>query len=264
MRIFENLFSVAVLIILLGCSTNKTQIEQETLPPAVPGGTSYSEDVDNASETEDTVEVDAVTGATGVSFSVLAGASYGGIVHNREMAGISGVSDVDAITGATKLSYNVGIHSILKGHGRTIETGLDYIKVNKSIEYKMPSLSVNGTRSFEAHQIRLPVTYNLGFFENNLNQAKLVLKVGLSPGYTFSKTIGDSEDSENMPDYDFSGWDVCGNFGLSYYPFSLKQDYRIGIYLDFCRGLKAYDDIYHESWMLGGNALMNFGVVLEP
>ncbi|MBN1693874.1 hypothetical protein JW879_00555 [candidate division WOR-3 bacterium] len=259
MKTFKNLFFVSLLVFLSGCSVNKTQIEQETLPPAVPGGTSYG-------ETEDTAKVDAITGATKAEMKIvaLAGASYGGIVHNREMAGISGFSDIDAITGATKLAYNAGIHSILKGHGRTVEIGLDYIKVNKSIEYDMPSFSVNGTRSFEAHQIRLPLTYNFGFFKNKVDQARFVFKIGLSPGYTFSKTIEDSEGSENMPDYEFSSWDVCGNFGFYYYPFNFKQDYRMGFYLDFCRGLKAYNDIYHESWTQGGNALMNFGVVFEP
>jgi hypothetical protein len=244
MKIIKNPFSVTVLIILLGCSMNRNQVK----------------------ENDQTLGFDAVTGATKaeINFAVLSGASYGGIVHNRDMAGISGVSDVDAITGATKLAYNVGIHTILKGHGRTIEVGLDFIKVSKSVEYDIPSLSVNGTRSFEANQIRLPLTYNFGFFKNNMNQAKLVFKIGLSPGYTFSETIEDSEDSENMPEYDFSDWDLCGQFGLSYYPFDFKQDYRIGFYLDFCRGLKVYDDIYHESWALGGNALMNFGIVFEP
>jgi hypothetical protein len=244
MKIFKNLFFVVMIIALFGNSMNKTQVKKD----------------------DQTLCIDAVTGATKaeIKFAFLAGASYGGIVHNREMAGVSGVSDVDVITGATKLAYNAGIHTILKGHGRTIEVGLDYIKVNKSVEYDIPSFSVSGIRSFEAHQIRLPLTYDFGFFENYLNQPKLVFKIGLSPGYTFSKTIEDSEDSENMPEYDFSDWDVCGNFGFYYYPFDFKQDYRMGLYLDFCRGLKAYNDIYHESWTLGGSALMNFGIVFEP
>jgi len=257
-----------LLITLIGCSMNKTRIEEHTLPPAVPGGTSYGEDTDNyyASETKDSTDVDAITGATKAEMKIvaLAGASYGGIVDNHGASGIEGTSDVDAITGATKLAYNAGIHSVFKGHGRTIEIGLDYINFNQSVEYALPSLSVYGTRDFEFQQIRLPMTYNFEFFKNNLNKPKLALKLGFSVGYTFSKTIEDSEDSENMPTYEFTDWDIGPDFGLYFYPFDIKQSYRVGFYMDAYRGRKIYEDAYHDEIFLGDHSYLKFGVVFEP
>jgi hypothetical protein len=259
MRIFKNLFFVAAFVILAGCSMNKTQIEQYTLPPAVSGGTSYG-------EKEDSAKIDAITGATKAEIQIvaLAGASYGGIVDNDAASGIEGISDVDAITGATKLAYNVGIHSIFRGHGRAIEIGLDYINFNQTIEYDLPSLSVNGARDFEFHQIRLPVTYNFEFFKNNLNKPKLALKLGFSAGYTLSKTIEDSEYAENMPVFEFTDWDIGPDFGLYFYPFDIKQSYRVGLYMDAYRGRKIYEDAYHDEIFLGDHSFIKFGVVFEP
>ncbi len=266
MKIFGNLFFVAVFVFLAGCSMNKAQIDQYTLPPAVPGGTQYGGDVDNVSETEDTVYLDAITGATKteIVFAILAGPSYGGIVDNRDASGIAVPSDVDAITGATKLAYSAGIHTILKGYGIAVEVGLDYIKFDQSVEYNMPSISVNGTRRFEFQQIRLPMLYNFEYFKNHLNKAKFVSKLGVSVGYTFNKTITDSEDSENMPAYEFFDWEVGPAFGIFYYPFEFSQSYRLGFYIDFYRGIKIYEDVYHEGIFLGDNTFLRFGVIFEP
>ncbi len=251
MRINKNLFLIALFATFTGCSMNMSRVVIDN---------------QNTSETEDTTDVDAITGATKteINFVVLAGASYGGIVDNYQMSGIEGTSDVDVITGATKIAYNAGIHSILKGHGRTIEIGLDYISFNQSVEYDLLSLSVNGTRSFEFQQIRLPMTYNFEFFKNYLNQPKLALKLGFSVGYTFSKTIEDSEDSENMPDYEFTDWGIGPDIGLYFYPFDFKQNYRLGLYMDIYRGRKIYEDVYHEGLFLGDNSFLKFGLIFEP
>jgi hypothetical protein len=259
MKTFKNLLLIALFVFLSGCIIAKTQIEQETLPPAVSGGTSYG-------ETEDTAKVDAVTGATKaeMNFMVLGGATYGGIVDNKDASGIEGTSDVDAITGATKFAYNAGVHTVFKGHGRAIEIGLDYIKFNQSLEYSLPSLSVNGTRDFEFQQIRLPMTYNFELFKNYLNKPKLSLKLGFSVGYTFSKAITDSENSVNMPVYEFTNWDIGPDFGLYFYPFDFSQSYRLGLYIDAYRGRKIYEDSYHDEIFLGDNSFIKFGVVFEP
>jgi hypothetical protein len=106
MKVYNNIFLVAFLFSLLGCSMNTIQIKHRPLPPALPGGTAYGEDSVYyfVSETEDTVVIDAVTGATGVNLKVLAGGSYGGVTDNYDETGIEGISDIDAITGATKMS----------------------------------------------------------------------------------------------------------------------------------------------------------------
>lgn len=108
------------------------------------------------------------------TISILAGLSSGGLVDNTEMSGITGVSNIDAITGATKTLYNAGIHSEINLKGHVIETGLDYISFDQSVEYKMPSLSVNGQRDIQFHQLRLPLTYNFRFFRNSQNYSRLI------------------------------------------------------------------------------------------
>jgi hypothetical protein len=268
MRKFKKILLVPLFVALTGCSISVIgSKEQSSFTSIVEDGSSVEErDRYDMPETENNADVDAITGATKaeVKIAVLAGGAYGGLVHNDNMRGINGVSGIDAITGATKVSSNAGIHLILTGHGRTVETGLDYVNLSKSINYEMPSLSVDGLRDFKTHQFRLPLTYNFGFFKNDMEQTRLVLKVGVSAGYTFSKTIEDSEDSQNLPEYEFSDWDVCGKIGFSYYFFNLNQKSRLGIYIDAYRGFKAYKDVYHESAYLGGNAFMKFGFVFEP
>ena len=264
MRIFKNLFVIALFVFLASCIISIPETKEKSFSPELQESTTYGEDAYNLLETKDTAEIDAITGATGLSLAVLGGATYGGIVDNHEAQDIEGASDVDAITGATKIAYNAGIHSILRGHGRTIEIGLDYIKFDQSVEYALPSLYVNGTRSFEFQQIRMPLTYNFEFFKNDLNKAKLALKLGFSVGYTFSKTIEDSEDSENMPVFEFTDWDIGPDFGLYFYPFDFSQSYRLGLFLDAYRGRKIYKDIYHDEIFLGDNSFLKFGVIFEP
>ena len=265
---FKGILLVLLFAALAGCSMSIIgSKEQGSFNSIAEGGSSGEEgDRYDTPETKNNADVDAITGATKaeMKITVLAGGAYGGLVHNENMRGINGISGVDAITGATKISSNAGIHLILKGHGRTIETGLDYVNLSKSINYEMPSLSVDGLRDFETHQLRLPLTYNFGFFENDMEQSRFILKVGVSAGYTFSKTIEDSEGSENLPEYEFSDWDVCGKIGFSYYFLNLNQKSRLGIYIDAYRGFKAYKDVYHESAYLGGNAFMKFGFTFEP
>jgi len=91
------------------------------------------------------------------------------------VSGINGVSNIDTITGATKIFYNAGIHTEINLKGHFIETGLDYISFDQSVEYELPSLSVAGNRALSFHQLRLPLTYNLQLFKNRQNHPRLIL-----------------------------------------------------------------------------------------
>jgi len=195
------------------------------------------------------------------TISILAGLSSGGLVENTEMSGINGVSNVDAITGATKTLFNSGIHTEIDIKGHKIETGLDYITFDQSIEYMVPSLSVNGQRDVQFHQLRLPLTYNFQFFRDSQNYSRLILKAGFSMGYTFSKSVSDFG---NIPDYKFTNWDYGPTLGVSVFPLQLKQNYRIGFYLDLYRGSQIYEDIYHKAEGIGGQSFMKFGVIMQP
>lgn len=193
--------------------------------------------------------------------SLLVGITAGGLVENMEMTGIAGVADVDAITGATQTLFNVGIHSERAIKGHKIETGLDYLSFDQAIEYQLPSLNVAGTRSVQFQQLRLPLTYNFHFIKSNRNYPGLILKAGLSVGYTFSKEI---TGSGNPPAYKFNDWDYGPLLGVSVYPRQFQGRFRTGIYLDLYRGSRIYDDIYHRAEGMGGQSFMKFGIILQP
>jgi len=194
------------------------------------------------------------------TISILAGLSSGGLVENREMSGINGVSNIDTITGATRTFYNAGIHTEINLKGHSIETGLDYISFDQSVEYELPSLSVSGNRDFSFHQLRLPLTYNLHLFKNSQNYPRLILKAGMSTGYTFAESV--TEDG-NVPDYKFTNWDYGPTLGILIYPLQLKQNYRVGFYLDLYRGSRIYEDIYHEAEGIGGHSFLKYGILLQ-
>jgi len=193
--------------------------------------------------------------------SVLAGPSAGGFVDNTVLSGISGASETDAITGATSSAFNAGVHSGINIGGHVIETGVDYIGFKQSVTYDLSSFAVSGIRDIRFHQLRLPVTYNFRFFNNELNRPKLVVKGGLSLGYTFSSSITGSED---MPVYDFSKWDYGPTLGITLYPFNLKGQYNLGFYLDMYRGSKIFNDVYHNAGGVGNHSYMKFGLVFQP
>jgi len=195
------------------------------------------------------------------TISILAGYSAGGLVENTEMSGIDGVSDIDSISGASKILYNAGIHTEINIKGHSIETGLDYICFDQSVGYKLPSLLVTGNRDFNFHQLRFPITYNFHLLKKAQNYSKLILKGGMSIGYTFSKLV---TENGNVPDYTFTNWDYGPTLGVAVYPFLFKQNYRVGFYLDFYRGSQIYDDIYHESEGMGGHSFMKLGVSVQP
>ncbi len=197
--------------------------------------------------------------ASTVSF--LAGASAGGLVENSKMSGIEDNAGIDAITGATKTTFNAGVHTELKLKGHFIETGLDYMSFAQKVEYNLPSYSVNGERDFRFHQIRLPLTYNLHLFKNNRNGARFVLKAGMTIGYTFNKSV---TDRGNVPEYEFSEWDWGPTLGLAFYPITLADKYRLGVYLDLFRGSRIFEDRFHTAEGMGGHSYMKFGVTLHP
>lgn len=195
------------------------------------------------------------------TISILAGAASGGLVDNTGMAGINGVSNVDAITGATKIAYNAGIHTEIKLKGHSIETGLDYISFDQSVDYELPSFTVNGKRDFSFHQFRLPITYNFHLFKNSQNYPRFILKAGFSFGYTFSKSI---TENGSVPVYKFTNLDYGPTLGVAVYPLQFKESFRLGIYLDLYRGSRIYEDIYHNAEGMGGQSFMKFGILLQP
>ena len=83
----------------------------------------------------------------------------------------------------------------------------------------------------------------------------------MSIGYTFIESV---TENGNIPDYNFTNWDYGPTLGVSIYPLQLKQNYRVGFYLDLYRGSRIYEDIYHKSEGIGGHSYMKYGISLQP
>ncbi len=202
------------------------------------------------------------TGATvrlsGVS--LLSGVSAGGIVENSGTSGIEGAGDADSISGATEPGYNGGVHAEWEWKNHHAETGFDYIGFAQSVDYDLPGFGVEGRRDFRFHQIRMPLTYNLHLLKNMESDPGLILKAGLSGGYTFHESI---EDSGSLAEYRFSRWDFGPTLGAAVYPFPEGKAFRMGFYLDFYRGSRIFEDIYHQEEGLGGQSYMKLGVTIE-
>lgn len=193
--------------------------------------------------------------------SIMAGISFGGITENtEEMTGVTGATEADAITGATKLMFNLGVRKEKLFHGHAIETGIDYTGFSQEIDYTLPSFSVDGKRDVAYHQVRVPLTYNFHFSGGD-PQPKFILKVGVSAGYTFSKSI---KSTGNLPGYDFTDWDIGPTFGMAYYFFNLTEKYRGGLFMDMYRGGRVYEDAYHTGSGLGGNSYYAIGISIRP
>lgn len=195
---------------------------------------------------------------SGVSF--LSGASVGGMVENSQAMGIEGGGTLDSITGATEPVFNAGIHTEWKWRNLRMETGLDYLGCSQTVDYQLPGFGVEGSRDFRFHQIRIPLTGNLHLLKNRNSDPGLIIKAGVSGGYTFHKTI---DDSGSLEEYRFTRWDFGPTLGVAIYPFPAWKSYRPGFYLDFYRGSRIFSDPYHEAEGLGGQSFMKMGVTLS-
>ncbi len=194
-----------------------------------------------------------------VSFQ--AGVCGGGLVENVKMKGIKNADNLDAITGATKLTGCAGIHTELNLNGHRFETGLDYMGFSQSVKYDLPSFAVDGKRDFKFHQIRIPLTYNFRFLNNSQNLPGFIIKLGLSAGFTLSKSI--STDG-NLPDYKFTKFDFGPMLGFSVFPLQINQKYRIGLHLDLYRGSRIFEDLYHKADGIGSQTFLTFGLIFQP
>lgn len=192
--------------------------------------------------------------------SLLSGVSAGGIVENSKTPDIEGAGPPDSITGATKAGYNAGIHGEWKWRNHHMATGVDYLGFAQTVDYRLPSFGEEGRRDIRFDQVRIPVTYNLHLLKNRDGNPGIVIKAGVSGGYTFHTSI---EDNGSLGEYQFSRWDIGPTVGMTVYPFPAWDAYRMGLYLDFYRGSRIFEDAYHEGEGLGGQSFMKVGVILN-
>jgi hypothetical protein len=179
-----------------------------------------------------------------------AGGNWGGWVDHKEL---------DGITGATSWKYHAGLHAHLNVLGRRFETGLEYAAFGQSVKYNDPAQSILGARDFSFHRLRVPLTYNLHVLHTQQALPLLVVKFGLSFGYTFSKSV---TDQGTLPEYTFTNWDIGPAVGLASYPIRIHKNLILGMTCDFYRGSRMYEDAYHMDQPLGDISQAKLGIEL--
>jgi len=192
---------------------------------------------------------------TKLNYALQLGVSNGGIIENSIKKDLS-ASEIDAISGATNMAVNAGAHCIINLKGHELETGLDYLNFSQTIEYKFATYS--SKREVAFHQLRMPLTYNFNFWQNSSQNSRFILKAGFSVGCTIAKNI---DTGSNLPNYNFTNYDVGPTLGLVIFPYEFSNKYRLGLYLDVYRGTKIYDDQFHKADGIGGSGFYKAGIV---
>ena len=196
-----------------------------------------------------------------VSVSILAGSAAGGLVDNRKLLGETAAADLDAITGATKSTLGVGVHTEIPVGKIYIESGIDYLGFNQSFSFDHTREDVFASKSLTFHQLRAPLTINFHLLPRRENRPRLILRAGVSAGYTFHKSI---IETGVQPDYEFYNWDIGPTLGATYFPVILKNGQPLGFFLDVYRGSRIFDDIYHQEKGVGAQSYFKLGLVYQP
>ena len=182
-----------------------------------------------------------------LSLIITAGINYkSGIIYN---------SEVDSVAGATKIGIKAGVKKELhiSGNFHFIGTGLEYCYIPQEIRYNDAPNGINGKRKFDLHLIRLPLTYNMHFFNNDKGNPVFVTRLGVMFSYLLFDNV---KDKGTVPSYSMNKWELGPLIGFDYYPF-----YNTGIFFDIYRGSRQlYKDKYHTKDGQGNLAGFSFGI----
>ncbi len=180
-----------------------------------------------------------------------AGSSYGGFVDN---------TDIDAVSGATPLQYHIGFHPEIAYRNHTIETGLEYVHFNQTLTYS--DNEIFGERTYTYGQLHVPLTYNFKLFKTSDGAMPLLyLKLGICYGLQIH--AADEATNTYLPAYSFKKSFFGPYLGISSAPILINYKWRAGLYLDFFRGTKIYEDPYHDSGDVGNISYLKFGILLR-
>ncbi len=185
------------------------------------------------------------------TYHVQAGGSWGGIIEDTE---------IDGVTGATNWGVSLGVHPNFYIGRRLLETGLDFLTYHQSWTYLDTGENYDGTRDLKFGELRIPLTYNFQLFRNSDDEGLIQLKLGLSAGYIIYHNFSDTE---VVPDYSLDNFSIGPAFGLSTIPIKLNDRLQLGIYLDFVRTSKVYKDFYITTDNVGNLSNIKFGAVLK-
>ncbi len=181
------------------------------------------------------------------SHSFRVGGNFGGVVKNRE---------IDGVSGATKTSYTVGYHNTIKFKNHKIETGLDFLNFNQQLYYN--TIDYKGQRILKYSEFRFPTTYNFEVFKNK-KFGNVIIKTGVSSGF---RIIDKISSTGVMPKYTFKKMTFGLTLGFEK-PIKLNNKFDISIFGDAVRTNKNYNDLYTEQSNIGGEFIINFGLLLK-
>ena len=185
------------------------------------------------------------------AINMQAGGAWGGFIEDSEL---------DAISGATPLQFSFGVHPEIHIKNHIFESGLDYVNFNQTLTYN--DNEVFGDRTYNYGQLRIPVTYNFKLFKTpDGSMPLLYLKLGVCYGYQ----LYTSDESTNtyLPAYSFKKSSFGPYFGISSAPININYKWRAGLYLDFFRGTKVYEDSFNSADDVGNMSYLKFGILFR-
>jgi hypothetical protein len=190
------------------------------------------------------------------------GSNFGGVIDNSNPDAASGATvTVDAVSGATQNGSTLSFQTTFKFKGQTFQTGIDYVDHRQRLTYLDTLHGIDGRRGFDLHQLRVPLTYNITILRDFDKVPTLMIHMGLSAGYTVIRGISD-ELRRGLPDYTFTAVDIGPQVGVTLQPLQLDYDHYLGLYVDFYRGTRIYEDVYHQDEGLGNLCFLKFGALL--
>jgi len=193
-----------------------------------------------------------------LKFSAQAGLNKGGITDNTDLENINKPENQsDVFTGATKTGFNVGLHINKPLKYGEIESGLDFMQNKQIFKFNNSNLNHFGERQLKVNQLMFPLTYNVIVLKKQLNKNEIQVKFG----YLGQLNFISSTEEGSITDYEFKKWSNGAVFGLSAYPIILKNENKIGFFVDLYRGSQIYIDDYNKTeFEMPGSSFFKYGI----
>jgi hypothetical protein len=219
-------FCISTILIFAGCISQKSAGKEEKYKPA---------------------------------FKFQVGINKGGIIENTDLKQIPN-TEVDAYSGATRTGFNTGVKVLLPIKRNDIETGIEYMYNNQTFTYNDHLNGYNGIRKLGISQFMIPLTYNIGLFRihNKFEEGLITFKLG----YLIQlNTVNINDVTGNLPEYKLKNFSSGFTAGLVTSPFHFKNGSRLGLYLDFYRGSRIYEDFYNQKeFEMPATSFIKYGI----
>jgi len=85
----------------------------------------------------------------------------------------------------------------------------------------------------------------------------LTLRAGWSLGFTVARDVTDRGE---VPEYPFTDWDTGPEIGITIYPLRGRGRPDLGLFCDFYRGSRVYEDYLHSGDQAGRNYAIRMGL----